>query len=96
MLLLESRSLPYSNFKLFKFSSPISMSRTDIPIYLALLEDGDLVTFSLYKLMLTLARGISYFVYLETVSDAAGLCRIPQLIKSSFTSGFTSMFSQFI
>ena len=66
------------------------MSRTDILISLALIEDGDLLTCALYKLMLTPARDSSSAIRLETVSDAAGLCDFPELIKSSFTSGYTS------
>ena len=68
------------------------MSRTDIPISLALLEDKDLLTCTLYKLMLTPARDSSSFIHLETASDAAGLYGVAQLIQSSFTSGFTSIF----
>ena len=57
------------------------MSRTDIPTSLALLEDTDLLIPALYKLMLPHARDSSSFVHLETVSDAAGLCGSPQIIK---------------
>ena len=68
------------------------MSRTDIPISLALFENRDLPTCALYKLMLTPARDSSSFIHLETISYSAGLCGFPQLIKSSYTSGFTSIF----
>ena len=68
------------------------MSRTDVPISLPLFKDRDLLTCALYKLMLTPSRHGSSFIHLETVSDAAGLCGFAQLIKSSFTSGFTSIF----
>ena len=68
------------------------MSRTDIPFSLTLLEDRDPLTCALYKFMLTPAQGSYLLSIWKTASDAAGLRGFPQLIKSSFTSDFTSIF----
>ena len=69
------------------------MSRTDIPISLALFKNRDLPTCAVYKFILTPAPDSSSFIHLETISYSAGLCGLlTQLIKSSYTSGFSGIF----
>ena len=70
----------------------VSMYCRDIPISLALFGNRDLPRCALNKLMFTPAWDSSSLIHKETVSGAAGLCGFLQLIKGSFTSGFTTIF----